>query len=173
MVLVGVVGPGAIAMGVLTALLVRLLLAHIEAPGGERLMRVPRTALAARVIVFGIGAATVRANAAHPVPSQLMYVMDVDSTDSSAWLVAPERLTHLGPWYASVFEPAQMHVRPGADTSRSAPPARRHELSGRGGDIAARAVPRVSAPGRPSACCPIRQLQMAECCRCAYGHRMC
>lgn len=147
MVLVGVVGPGAIAMGVLTALLVLLLLPHIEALGGERLMRVPRAALAASVIVFGIGAATVRASAAHPVPSQLMYVMDADSSDSSAWLVAPERLTHHSPWYASVFEPAQMHVRPGADTSRNAPPRWLGEAAGRGGDIAARAVPRVAAPG--------------------------
>ena len=147
LVLVGVVGPGGGAMGVLNGLLVLLLLPHVEALGGERPMRVPGAAIIGSVVAFGVGASTVRANAAHPVPSQLMYVMDADSSDSSAWLVASERFTHLGPWYASIFEPALMHLEPGADSSPNAPPRWLREVFGRGTDIAARAVPRVPAPG--------------------------
>jgi hypothetical protein len=136
MVLVGVVGAGGIAMGVLVSLLVVLLLPQLDAIGGVRRMQPALWAGVASVIAFGVGTATVRASAAHPAPSMLTYVMDADSSDSSAWLVGPSVFSHFGPWYADVF-----------GDKASAPPAWLGEVFGADTKIASRAVPRVSAPG--------------------------
>ena len=86
-IMLGVVGAGAIALGVLTALIVALL-----APLTSRVTGAARWLgahwFAGAAIVFAlIGALTVRNDVEHPIPTALYYVENADSSD--AWLGTP------------------------------------------------------------------------------------
>ena len=86
-IMLGVVGAGAIALGVLTALIVALLVPLTARVSG------PAPALGAHwfagaALVFAlIGAVSVRNDPEHPIPSALYYVENADSSD--AWLGTP------------------------------------------------------------------------------------
>jgi len=82
-VLLGAVGPGAIAAGALAALLAWLLAPQMEALGGRRWPAAGATLVAA-VLVIAVGMATVRSSPAHPTTSTIVYAFDADSAD--AWL---------------------------------------------------------------------------------------
>src|SRR6476646_807116 len=71
-VLLGAVGPGAIAAGALAVLLAWLLAPQMEALGGRRLSAAGATLVVA-VLVIAIGMATVRSSPAHPTPSTIAY----------------------------------------------------------------------------------------------------
>ena len=84
-VLLGAVGPGGIAVGVLVALLAWLVAPQLEALGGSR-WTAAGVALAAAVLLIAFGMATVRSSPDHPTPSLVAYAVDADSTN--AWLAA-------------------------------------------------------------------------------------
>ncbi len=82
-VLLGAVGPGAIAAGALVSLLAWLLAPQMEALGGRH-WSAAGFGLVAAVSVTAIGMATVRSSPAHPTPSIIAYALNADST--GAWL---------------------------------------------------------------------------------------
>jgi hypothetical protein len=84
-VMLGAVGPGGIAVGVLVALLAWLLAPQLEAIGGSR-WTASGAVLAAGVLVIAFGMATIRSTPDHPTPSLVAYALDADST--GAWLAA-------------------------------------------------------------------------------------
>jgi hypothetical protein len=85
-VLLGVTGPGGIAAAILVSLLAWLLAPQLEVMNASSGWRTAGTALLATVLLIGAGLVTVRSSPEHPVPSQLAYAHDADSTDG--WLVA-------------------------------------------------------------------------------------
>ncbi|HEX5075213.1 MAG TPA: M28 family peptidase [Gemmatimonadaceae bacterium] len=82
-VMLGAVGPGAIAAGALVALLAWLLAPQMEALGGQR-WSAAGLGLVAAAAVTAIGMATVRSSPAHPTPLIIAYALDADS--AGAWL---------------------------------------------------------------------------------------
>src|SRR6476659_5841032 len=74
-VLLGAVGPGAIAAGALVSLLVWLLAPQMDALGGRR-AATAGVALVPALFVIAIGMATVRSSPAHPTPSIIAYALD-------------------------------------------------------------------------------------------------
>jgi hypothetical protein len=98
-VMLGAVGPGGIAAGVLVSLLAWLLAPQMEGLGAGRRWMAAGIALAAALATIGVGMATVRSSPMHPTPSQIIYAFDADST--AAWVVAR------GPAAALVTAPAQ------------------------------------------------------------------
>ena len=82
-VMLGVSGTGAIALGVLTSLIVALLVPLIaRATGSARWLGAPLVAGVA--VAFAVVAAfTVRTNADHPISTALLYAENADSSD--AW----------------------------------------------------------------------------------------
>ena len=88
-IMLGVVGTGAIALGVLTALIVALLAPLLSTAIGPKLGVGAQWFAGAAVLFMIIGAATVRSTAKHPVPTGLIYAQNADSSD--AWLGTPRR----------------------------------------------------------------------------------
>ena len=126
-VLLGAVGPGAIAAGALVSLLAWLVAPQMEALGGRR-WAAAGVALIAAVLVTAIGMATVRSSPAHPTPSTIVYALDPDS--AGAWLAV--RGPNSGELTAA---------RPG-----ETPPGWLTRLTGRGRSVAYVSATRVAAP---------------------------
>jgi hypothetical protein len=82
-VMLGAVGPGAIAAGALVALCAWLLAPQMEALGGRRWSAAGATLVVA-ALVISIGMGTVRSSPAHPTPSTIAYALDADS--ANGWL---------------------------------------------------------------------------------------
>jgi hypothetical protein len=130
-VMLGAVGPGAIAAGVLVSLVAWLLAPQMEALGGRRWASAG-AAFVAAALVIAIGMATVRSSPAHPTPSTIAYALDVDSGD--AWL--------------AVRGPSSRALATGR--SAATPPAWLARLTGRGRSVAYMSASRVS-PAPPTA----------------------
>jgi hypothetical protein len=88
-VMLGNVGPGGIAAGVLVSLLAWLLAPHMEAVGAGRRWLPAGVALGVTVCAVLFGMATVRSSPRHPTPSQVIYAVHADSTD--AWIATGRR----------------------------------------------------------------------------------
>lgn len=142
-VLLGVVGPGGILTGVLVALLVSIIAPLLESmwPRGGRLALV---AGGAGVLAMLVGAMTVRATAAHPVPSVMAYAIDADSGD--AWLVAPGSIAKPGTWTTLALGDS-VRVGVAGDSGAAALPAWLGVAVPFGDRLAARRVPRVTIAG--------------------------
>jgi hypothetical protein len=125
-VMLGIVGPGGMAAGTLTALLAWLLAPQLEAIGGGRRWITTGVAFAAAVLLLAVGMATVRSSPEHPTPSQIVYALDADSSD--AWLAAR------GP------NASQLNVLKG---SGAAPPAWLSRAFGSGRSVRYGLAPRV------------------------------
>ena len=82
-VLLGAVGPGAIATGTMVPLLTWLLAPQLEAIGARRWITAG-AAFVLAVIVIVVGLMTIRSSPEHPTPSVLVYAVDADS--GGAWL---------------------------------------------------------------------------------------
>ena len=90
-VMLGVTGAGAIALGVAASLILLLLAPKLEIVAGDaRWCGAPWLAAAGALILL-IAALTVRPSADHPLRSALVYAENADSTD--AWLGTPGRAT--------------------------------------------------------------------------------
>jgi len=126
-IMLGVVGVGAISLGVLTSLIVVLLVPLMsKVSGASRWLGAPWFVGAAVVLVL-VGAFVTRNDADHPTPTALLYVQNADSSD--AWLGAPRG--RRDPWTRQAV---------GAATS---PPAWAARLSNGPLILAARKVDRV------------------------------
>lgn len=79
----GLVGPGAVTLGVLGALGLCALAPHLEVLAGARPWSTPVYSAAGAVLLCAFGAATVRTSEARPVGASLVYAVDADGT---AWL---------------------------------------------------------------------------------------
>jgi hypothetical protein len=126
-VLLGAVGPGAVATGALVPLLTWLLAPQLEAIGARRWVTAGASFLLA-VIVIVAGMTTIRSSPAHPTPSVIVYAVDVDSG---------------GAWFG-VRGPTSNEM---VNTERSAqvPPAWLSRLfGGQSRNVAFRSVPRVT-----------------------------
>ena len=86
-IMLGVVGAGAIALGVLTALIVALLAPLTSRVSGPARWLGAHWFAGAAIVFALIGALTVRNDAEHPIPTALYYVENADSSD--AWLGTP------------------------------------------------------------------------------------
>jgi hypothetical protein len=86
-IMLGIVGVGAIALGVLTSLVVALLAPLMSTVSGASRWLGARWFAGAAVVLALIGAFVVRNDADHPIPTALLYVQNADSSD--AWLGAP------------------------------------------------------------------------------------
>jgi hypothetical protein len=125
-VLLGAVGPGAVAAGALVALLAWLLAPQMEALGGRR-WGAAGAALVIAAMVIAVGMATVRSSPAHPTPSIIAYAVDADS--ANGWLV--------------VRGPTSNEL---ASAARAAtPPEWLARMMGRGRSVAYASAVRVSA----------------------------
>jgi hypothetical protein len=124
-VLLGAVGPGAIATGALVALLAWLLAPQMEALGGQGWSAVGATLVAA-ALVISIGMATVRSSPAHPSPSTIAYGVDADTT--TGWLVVRGPITR----------------ELSSATPTGTPPEWLSRLTGRGRSVAYVSTARVS-----------------------------
>jgi hypothetical protein len=85
-VMLGMVGPGGIAAAALVSLLAWGIAPQLEAMSGESRWKAAAVSLLATALLIAVGLVTVRSSPEHPIPSQLVYVQDADSTD--AWLTA-------------------------------------------------------------------------------------
>lgn len=84
-IMLGLAGAGAVAFGVLVALIALLLLPLLlRVFGDTRFDGAPYVAAAAALLIV-VGLFTVRWSDAHPVPTQLVYLEQADSTNA-AWL---------------------------------------------------------------------------------------
>jgi len=126
-VMLGAVGPGGIAVGVLVSLLAWLLAPQMEALGAGRRWVTAGVALAATAAVTAIGLTTVRSSPRHPTPSVIAYAFDADSTN--AWLAT------LGPAAKLITGPA---------ASGTQPPAWVRRVFGGGRSMTYRQVPKVA-----------------------------
>ncbi len=125
-VMLGAVGPGAIAAGALVSLLAWLIAPQMEAMGGRR-WAAAGAAFVAAALVIAVGMATVRSSPAHPTPSTIVYALDADSGD--AWL--------------AVRGPSSRALAAGR--SGETPPAWLGRLTGRGLSVAYVSASRVAA----------------------------
>jgi len=126
-ILLGAVGPGAIAAGALVSLLAWLLAPQMEALGGRR-WAAAGAALIAAAFATAIGMATVRSSPAHPTPLTIAYAFDADS--ANAWL--------------AVRGPTARALAGGQP--RPAPPTWLGRLLGRGTSVAYASAFPVSTP---------------------------
>ena len=139
------VGPGAIAIGVLVPLLALLLAPLLETMGGDRRALVARVALGASAVVFAVGLVTVRRSVDYPTVANLTYAMDADS--GGAWLVASGAPARRGSWVAAALGPSARTLTAGAPRdSNPAPPWLVRALDGRG-RFAARPASRIANQG--------------------------
>lgn len=138
-ILLGLTTGGAVVMGVLIPLLAWVVAPQFEAIAGNRRWRATLLVLAATVLLFIVGAATVRNTIDHPVPSLLVYAADADSSD--AWLVTPTELAKRGSWSASVLGPTAELITP--KSPAGGPPAWLARVLGRELPTTVRAVPRI------------------------------
>jgi hypothetical protein len=100
-VLLGIFGPGGIAVGVLVPTLAWIVAPQLETlSAGSRWTTSIELAVVA-LILFAIGAATVRQSVAYPAGSTLVYTLDADS--GSAWLAMPAGRARPGSWGAEVL----------------------------------------------------------------------
>lgn len=140
-VLLGVVGPGGVAVGILVPLLAWLVAPQIEAMDAARRGATAVGAVLLTLLLFAVGAATVRRGLAHPTPSMLAYAMDADG--SGAWLVTPERAAGAGSWAAAALGPAARAVSTDTAASGDAPPAWLTRTFGRSLPTLAAPAPRL------------------------------
>ena len=144
-VMLGVIGMGGIMTGVLVALLSGIIAPQLEWLLAARTHRLAAISAAVGVAAMVTGAVTVRATAAHPVPSMLAYVADADSGE--AWLTAPTATAGPTSWAAGVLGPTMRTSEPGNTRNASGMPAWLATALPFGGRIAARQVPRVTLAG--------------------------
>lgn len=78
-VALGLALPGALASALLTVLGAWLVAAHLESLAGSRRWLLPAAGLATSLLLFVAGAATVRADAAHPTRRSVVREIDVDT----------------------------------------------------------------------------------------------
>jgi hypothetical protein len=149
-VLIGLVGAGGVATGVLVALLALLLAPLSERIAAERRGRLASIVATVCAAVFVAGVTTVRATVEHPTSSVLIYATDADSTTAGAWLLTPAPWARPQSWVVGALG-TRMSIRHPGDTSGSAAlPAWLADEDRGGRGLAARDVPRVAVAG-PSA----------------------
>jgi hypothetical protein len=85
-VMLGVIGTGAIVLGVLTSLVALILLPQIFAVAGDARASGALWVVAAAVALIVVDTFVVRRSAEHPVPTALVYAENADSSD--AWFGA-------------------------------------------------------------------------------------
>lgn len=85
-VLLGVVGPGGAAAGILVPLMAWLLAPQLETMSAGRGATAAAGVLALGALLLATGMATVRASPDHPTSSIIVYALDADG--SGAWLAA-------------------------------------------------------------------------------------
>jgi hypothetical protein len=141
-VLLGLTAGGGVVMGVLIPLLAMLIAPQFETIAGVRRWRATSSVLAATLLLFIIGAATVRPSLDHPVPSALIYVEDADAKD--AWLLTPTSLAKPGSWTASALGSTAMHIGPGIKPATGAPPEWVARVFDRDLPTTVRSVPRLA-----------------------------
>jgi peptidase M28-like protein len=141
LVLLGLTTGGGVVMGVLIPLLALLIAPTFDSIVGARRWRATLSVLAATVVFFVVGAATVRNTIDHPVPSLLVYAADADAND--AWLVTPEALAKPGSWSASALGPTSMLMMAKGKPATGTPPRWLARLFGRDLPTVVRSVPRI------------------------------
>ena len=144
-ILLGLTAGGGVAMGVLVPLLAWLLAPQFEALAGERRWRVTLAGLLATVLLFVVGAATVRRSVVHPVPSILVYALDADAND--AWLATPAPMAKPGSWSAAALGPSMRVTALDRKPDPSGPPEWLARGLGRESPMAVRSAPRLAIAG--------------------------
>jgi MFS family permease len=144
-ILLGLIGVGGIAMGILIPLLALLIAPQLEAIVAQHRWRAAMSVLAAAILFFILGAITVRNSISHPVPSMLMYAADAESGD--AWLVTPASLEKRSAWSAAALGAAPQLLSPGGHPAANGPPSWLTNVFGEELRVTVRPAPRVSLTG--------------------------
>ena len=144
-ILLGLTTGGGVVMGTLIPLLVLLIAPQFEAIVCKHRWRATLGMLAATVLLFVVGAITVRSSATHPVASALVYAVDADAND--AWLVTPAALEKRSAWSAAALGASPQFMTPGGQSAASGPPSWLTNVFGQELRVAVRAAPRVSLTG--------------------------
>lgn len=141
-VLLGLTSGGGVVMAVLVSLLAWVISPHYESIAGDRRWRTTLGMLAATLVLFAIGAVSVRRTIAHPAHSILTYATDADSND--AWLVAPANWVRPGSWSAAALGSSRQLVAPGVKRASGAAPEWLARTFGRELRVMVRPVPRLA-----------------------------
>ena len=144
-VLLGLTGGGGVVMGVLIPLLALLIAPQFEVIVGDRRWRATLGVLAATILVFAVGAITVRNSVDHPMPSVLVYAADADARD--AWLVEPASLEKRSAWSASALGASPQIMTPERHSASSAPPSWLTNVFGEEMRVAVHPAPRIPLVG--------------------------
>ncbi|MEO8879903.1 MAG: M28 family peptidase [Gemmatimonadaceae bacterium] len=142
LILLGLTTGGSVIMGVLIPLLAWVIVPQFDAIAGNRRWRATLGLLAATILLFVVGAATVRNTVDHPVPSLLVYAEDADASD--AWLVAPAELARPRSWSASALGTTAQIITPSKVPAAGSPPAWLDRVFGRELRTMVRSVPRIA-----------------------------
>lgn len=144
-VLLGVIGPGGIATGVLVAFLAGIVAPQLEAlmPTRTHLLAIASAVMG--VAAVGVGLATLRTSAEHPVGSRVAYVADADSGD--AWIAVPASTARDGSWAAAMLGPTMRLSAPGQARDTSSMPVWLPDALRWGRALAGRPVPAVALRG--------------------------
>jgi hypothetical protein len=95
-VMLGVTSTGGIVAAVLTTLIAWLLAPLMETLSRDRPWSAPIAVATAALILFVVGATTVRRSDRHPVPSAVAYVVAANTPD--AWLTSANFISESNPW---------------------------------------------------------------------------
>jgi Peptidase family M28 len=99
----GVTGPGGIVTVAVIALVAWLLVPLLEILCDGARWSTPIICAAAAILLVGIGVLTVRTSDVHPVPSRLIYAIDLDSSD--AWLASRASAARAYAWTRTALTP--------------------------------------------------------------------
>jgi hypothetical protein len=145
LILLGLTGGGGVVMAVLASLLVLLIAPQLEALVVQHRWRATLGILAATLLFFLLGAATVRNSVTHPVPSLLVYAADAEAND--AWLVTPASLEKRSSWSVAALGATRQLMTPGAHVAGSGPPSWLTNVFGDEIRVAVRPAPRIPIDG--------------------------
>jgi hypothetical protein len=126
-IMLGLTGPGAIALGTVTSLITLLLLPQVRTVSGATKWGGAHWLLIGAVVLTLVGLVAVRPSAAHPVRTAILYAENADSSD--AWLLTAAGTTN--DWAKT------------AVGAMNAAPTWTQELSARASRYGGRAVQRV------------------------------
>ncbi len=141
-VALGLIGPGGIAIGTFTPVMVWLLVPTIDRITADRPWSVTLAVMASAIVAIGAGIAIGRQSTEYPVRSILAYAEDADATDG--WLVTGAAFAGPGTWAATaVGATARMVPLDGPELPNEPPRWLTHIAGGRFPMLAA-AAPRAA-----------------------------
>lgn len=140
-VIFGVIGPGAVTVGLFVPLTAWLLAPRMEALTVGHRWLTETVFVAVAALFFATGLATVQRSDEHPEPSAVGYALEAEAV--GAWLLTLPEFARPGSWGAAVLGPAARTVAPRELTQPGDPPEWLTRALGRESAVVVTAAPRV------------------------------